>query len=210
MIVTLDGERLDRIFPASDSLQTLIDEVRRAYLGDRMVVSVAFDGRQLLDQELSDKLGKQLERVTRVDLTSADRYELVSAALHEVARDLDKSAAEQAAVADKLSAGVMSEAVSAFGEFLQVWQTCQKAIGECSGLLGEDLTRMRSSDKSVRDHLDVLADKLRELRDAFEAQDTVLLSDLFQYEMPDTCRAWRDILNEMADAIAKQRATTAT
>ena len=210
MIVTLDGERLDRIFPSSDSLQTLIDEVRRAYLGDRMVVSVAFDGRQLLDQELSEKLGKQLEQVTRIDLASADRHELVCAALREVACDLDKVASGQADIADKLSSGVMSDAVGTFGEFLQVWQTCQKAVVECSGLLGDDLTQMQAGGKLVREHLDVLADKLRELRDAFEAQDTVLLSDLFQYEMPETCRAWRDILNELADAIAKQGATTAT
>ncbi len=208
MIVTLDGERLSGAFPADDTLQTLIDEVRRAHLGDRMVVSVVLDGRQLLDQELGERLDGPLGQITRIDLTSADSRELASSALREVAIQLAKAADNQAAVAEQLQSGEVSNAVTAFSDFLQVWQTCQRAIIECSGLLEQDLTTVQTSGKSVREHLDGLADKLRELRDAFEARDTVLLSDLFQYEMPEICKTWESIMYDLATNIAENAGAT--
>ena len=201
MIVTVDGVRLGGPFP-SHTLQALIDEVRQTHLGDRLVVSVMLDGQQLLDQELSERLSGSVGEVNHAELISADPRELVSTALRETAGQLALAADDQPAVADRLRSGEMSEATAGFGEFLQVWQTCQRTIGDCSRLLGQDLTTMQSGGKSIREHLDGLVDKLRQLRDAFEARDTVLLSDLFQYEMPETCRHWQQLLDDLATSIA--------
>jgi hypothetical protein len=202
MIVTLDGERLSGSFPASATLQALIDQVRQAHLGDRLVVSVAIDGRPLLDEDLSERLGGPLDGVKQVDLASADRRRLAADSLREVAERLGETGSEYAGVADELQAGRTSEAVKLFGEFLEVWQTCQKTILDCSALLGQDLTAVKCDGRPVREHLDGLADRLRELRDTFEARDMVLLGDLVQYEMPDACRTWQSILNEMASTVA--------
>ena len=93
---------------------------------------------------------------------------------------------------------------------MQEWHTCQQAIAECSGLLGRDLTAVECAGRPVREHLDGLADKLRELRDAFEARDMVLVADLIQFEMPDICQAWQGILNELAqDAAAPTNVSSA-
>jgi hypothetical protein len=202
MIVTLDGERLGGSFPAGGTLQALIDQVRGAHLGDRLVVSVAVDGRPLANQELGERLESPLERVEQIDLASADRWQLVADSLREVAEHLGEAGSEQAAIADQLQAGNVCEAITRFGEFLRVWQTCQQTILDCSNLLGQDLTALECAGRSVREHLDGLVDKLRELRDTFEARDMVLLADLVQYEMPDTCRVWQGVLNELADGVA--------
>jgi len=209
MIVTLDGERLKGAFP-DETLQALVEEVRRARLGDRLVVSVTLDGQLLLDQELTERLNEPVGDVNHVELISADPHELVSSALREVAEQLESAAENEAVVANQLQSGEMPEAAAAFSEFLQVWQACQRTIVGCSGLLGKDLTTMHSGGKPIRAHLDSLTDKLRELRDAFEARDTVLLSDLFQYEMPQTCRTWQDILNELATNLAGQTGAPAS
>jgi hypothetical protein len=201
MIVTLDGERLSGPFPGGGTLQALIDQVRGAHLGDRLVVSVALDGRPLLEQDLSDRLEGPLDGVEQVDLASADRWQLAADSLREVAQRLGQTGSEYAEVADQLHAGRVSEAVTRFGEFLQVWQTCQRTILDCSGLLGQDLTALECDGRPVREHLNGLAGKLQELRDTFEARDVVLLADVVRYEMPDTCRTWQGILNEMASAI---------
>lgn len=201
MIVTVDGERLGGILP-SHTLQALVDAVRQDHLDGRLVVSVMLDGHQLLDQELSQRLSGSVEGVHHVELISADPRELVSTALRETAGQLGLAADGQAAVADRLRSGEMSEASAGFAEFLQVWQTCQRTIGDCSGLLGEDLTAMQAGGKPIREHLDGLVDKLRQVRDAFEAHDTVLLSDLFQYEMPETCQHWQQLLGDLATNVA--------
>lgn len=204
MIVTLDGERLTGSLHADCTLQALIDRIRETHLGNRLVVAVAIDGQPLLGQELSDRLDSPPGEVSQVDLTSADRWQLVADGLREIAERLGKAADEQTVIADELHAGNVSAAVNRFGQFMQEWQTCQRAIAECSGLLGRDLTAVECVGRPVREHLDGLASKLRELRDAFEARDMVLVADLIQFEMPDMCQAWQDILNELAREVAAQ------
>lgn len=199
MIVTLDGEHLDGAFAASGTMRTLIDRVRQAQLGDRLVVSVAIDGEQLLDQELSDRLDLPLDGIQRLDLASADCQQLVADAFREVAERLERAGREQADIADLLHAGSVAAAVGRLGELLSAWQACHQVILECSGLLGRDLTAVACDGRPVREHLADLADRLRELRDAFDARDMVLLGDLVRYEMPEICQAWRGILSRLAD-----------
>jgi hypothetical protein len=206
MIVTLDGERLSGTFP-TQTLQALIDEVRQTHLKDRLVVSVMLDGDELLGQELNQRLNEPAGDVNHVELISGDPHHLASNALREIGEQLASAADSLSAIADQLQSGEMSEAAGAFGEFLQVWQTCQQVIVECSGLLGQDLTAAQAGGKPIRAHLDGLTGRLRELRDAFEARDTVLLSDLFQYEMPETCKAWHGILDDLAASVADQTGT---
>ena len=54
----------------------------------------------------------------------------------------------------------------------------------------------------MREHLHDLAAKLREVRDALEARDIVLLADMLRYEIPDTCQTWQGILKDMAANVA--------
>ncbi|GEM_PF-1278644 len=206
MILTLDGERLDEPVSAQDTLQAVIDRLQQHRLGDRLVVSVVCDGTPLLDEELSRKLAQPLGETGQIDLTSADRYELVASALREMAAQLAVVGTQQAEAAGHIQDGKIAEAMTGFTTFLDAWQMCQRALLECSNLLGEDLTARRCDSVPVREHLDNLADKLRELRDAFEARDAVLLSDLIQYELPQTCQSWQTILNQLADAVAADTA----
>lgn len=201
MIVTLDGERLSESFPPSATLQALVDQLRPR-LGQRLVVSLAVDGRELLDQELSDRLGRSVEGIRQVDLTSADRWQLAADVLREVAGRINDAGQQQSVVAELLRAGNVAEGLDQFGKSLEAWQTCHKAIAQCGGLLGQDLTALDCEGRTVREHLADLAEKLRELRGAFEARDTVLLVDLVQYELPDLCHIWCGVLNDLANQVA--------
>ena len=57
---------------------------------------------------------------------------------------------------------------------------------------------------SVREHIDALSAKLRELHDALQARDFVLVADLAHYELPILCQTWRDLYTALADSIAAQ------
>ena len=202
MILTLDGERLDEPVSADDTLQAVIDRLQQRRLGERLVVSVVCDGTPLIDEELSQRLTQPLGATAQVDLATADRYELVATALREMAGQLAAIGEQQGATAEQFQDGKIAEAMAGFTTFLDAWQMCQRALLECSSLLGEDLTARTCDGVPVREHLDNLADKLRELRDAFEARDSVLLSDLIQYELPQTCADWQTILGQLADSVA--------
>jgi len=201
MIVTLDGKSLSDAFEPGETLQTLVSDVRGAHLGSRMVVSIMIDGRELAGDELSARLDQPVEGVAQIELISAEPHELVASAFREVSLLLAQIGADHEALADQMQSGETSNAVAKFGELLQVWQTCQQAVAEGSSMLSRDMTSMTASDRTVREHLDALADTLRELRGAFEANDMILLSDMFRYEMPDTCRTWQNILTELAEQI---------
>ena len=201
MIVTLDGQRLPDLVRADTTLQALIDEARAAHLGDRLVVSVAIDGYLLPDKELGERLARPLGDVAQVDLTSADRRQLVVDALREIADRLRDAADEQTEIAEQMQGGKVPDAMGQFGQFMQVWQACQQTIADCSGLLGVDLTAFETGGKTVRGHLDGLVEKFHELRDAFEARDMVLVADMIRYELPDICRAWQNVLNGLAAEI---------
>jgi len=201
MIVTLDGKQLTEAFPESGTLREVVEQVRQEHLSDRIVVSVVFDGRQLDDEEVGRCLVETLDEVQRVDFCSAEPRRLAADTLREVGRTLGAVGAEQAGVADKLHAGQVSDAVTQFSDFVQNWQICQKAILECSGLLGQDLTAIEFNGRPVGAYLDDLAERLRELRDAFENRDMVLLADMIEFELPETCRTWETILGHLADTI---------
>ena len=213
MIVTLDGERLEGAFAANETLRTLIERIRQAHLSDRLVVSVAVDGQPLLDQQLGERLDSALDGVERVELASADRRQLATDALREVGKRLEGTGQQQAEIAELLQAGDTPKAMERFAGFLKAWQACHEVIVDCSRLLGQDLTAVEYAGQPVRAHAVELADRLRELRDAFEARDTVLLGDLIRYEMPEMCRTWGGIVDDLAaqiDAAVGEARTTAS
>ena len=202
MIVTLDGRRIDREFTPGCTLQTLIDELRGDLCDGRLVVSVAVDGHDCDESELEDRLTQPLGAEAQVDLESGDRCALSVAALRYIGMELRDAGQRQADVADQLNAGQTAEAVGQIGEFVQTWQTCRTAVVQCSGLLGRNLTEETFNGQTVERWLADLVQRLREVRDALDARDMVLLADLIHYEMPALCETWHNLLMSLADGIA--------
>jgi hypothetical protein len=206
MNLILDGRPLEETCSAQDTLQQLASRVREKHLGARMVVSIAYDGRTLLEDELGAKLCEPIGGVERIDLVSADPGALVASAFREVATQMATAGREYLALADEVQTGETSKALAHLADYLQVWQSCQKSILEGSGMLATDLTALECGGRTVRMHLDELSARLRELREAFQAGDMVMLSDLFRYELPRTCETWEGVMNELAGQIERVHA----
>jgi hypothetical protein len=202
MIVTLDGQCLEADFTSADTLQALIDRVRAEHLPDRLVVSIAVNGQLLLPEDLDARLSQPPAPQDQVDLESGDPRAIVADALRQAAEQLAAAGQAQQEVADQLNAGQVAEALERVGELVGVWQAGQQVVVRCCALLGEDLTAVEYGGRPIREHLGELAEKLRELRDAFEARDMVLLADLLHYEMPPLCETWHGLFTHLADTIA--------
>ncbi len=201
MIVILDGEQLVGDFSCNQHLQALVDEVRRQQLGARIVVSVIIDGEPVLEPELTVRLASPIGDVQQIDFESADPAALSVSALREVAGELATARDELADIGKLLAAGKSDNAIEGFCGFLGAWRNSQQAIGQCGRLLQRDLTQEKVDERSIEEHLTELSLSLREMRDAFESRDMVLLSDLVAYEMPGLCDRWSEILVDLAERI---------
>ncbi len=201
MIVTLDGQKIDGPVVSDCTLETLLDQVRKAYLGERLIVSVAIDGERLDEVALQEQLERPVDEGCQCDLESGNPGELVRDALCGLAQEFQSAGERQADLPERLSSGDVSSAVRDIGQFVQLWQTCHRALGQCSGLLGVDLTEWEHNGRPVRVWLEDLVSKLTELREALEAQDVVLLSDLVRYELLPLCDTWSGVLKDLAGQV---------
>lgn len=201
MTITLDGRRTNLASDSNETLHRLVDRIRELIPIGRMIVAVCRNGRTLNDSELEAALDAPLTSEDRVDLISAERGEVAAAALRQVAGQIEAVGQEQAAVAELLNTGRSAEGITRFAQFISVWQTTQRVILECCGVLNRDLTREPFGGGLVADQLNLLVDHLRELRSAFEARDLVAVADLIHYELAPLCDTWRKLLSELADRV---------
>lgn len=206
MIVTLDGTRLDGTFAGHGSLRSLIEQVRRDFAGQRLIVSVSVNGERFVEDVLEARLAAPVAPEDRVSLESAAGHELAAEALRDIADRIAQAGEDLPAIADKLNRGDSTGALEDFGRFVLTWQTCQKTVIQCCDVLRTDLTRHSYAGATLREHLATLAAKLRETRDALDARDFVLLADQINYELPQLCADWRDLLNAVADSLPNDSA----
>lgn len=201
MIVTLDGERLTGDWGSPRLLGEVVDRVRRDHLGDRVIVEVAWNGENLVDQSLHERLSEAVPDGDQIDLGSASPQQVANDALREIAARLRQADAAHRQVAGLLQGGRVVDAAQAFTGLLTVWQDAQRVLVEASTLLGEDLSARSVDGQTVQEHLARLARTLREVRDAFDARDYVLLGDLLEFDMPDVCTHWSGLFDELAELV---------
>jgi len=202
MTVNLDGRPLDEEITTEATLQALIDRVRAVHLPDRVVVAVHVNDQAFVGAELVERLSQPIAADDRIALESADARAISASALRDAAVQIGQTGAAQTEIADQLNGGQVADAINRVGDSVESWQMIQSVVLQCCGLLGDDLTEYTYEERSVRAHFDDLADKLRELRGAFEARDMVLLADLLHYEMPPLCESWHNLLTHLAETVA--------
>lgn len=201
MIITLNNQRVDGDFAAGSTLLALINEVRVAH-GNPLIVSVCLNGQRLGEAELEAALAQPVADSAQIDLESGNPHELVGDAIRGLARAFADARARQAAIAEQLDAGVVSEAVQSVGPYITLWQTCSRVLVQCGNLVGDDLMQREHQGCTVQTWLRNALPKLSEIRDALEARDMTLLADLVRYEIPGLCGTWEELLTDIAGQIA--------
>lgn len=203
MIVTLDGQRIDSLPQAGSTLEKVIEHLRTTRLGERIVITVAWNGRDLTGTELTDRLGVAPGGDDQLDLESAMPCEVSAMALREVADQLRIATDALPEIANGFHAGGADAALAGLSSLLGVWANCQHTLGDASKLLGRDLGEEEFQGARLTTHLQAVADVLRSVREAVQNRDYVLLADLIEYEMPGVCTLWQGAALALADRVSQ-------
>ncbi len=201
MIVTLDNQRVETQAQDGATLGDVVQQVRAEH-DDCLIVSVSVNGTPLSDADLEQTLAQPISPETQVDLETGDPRALTRDALRGLAIEFKNVGQKHPEIADRLGSNEASVGVQEVGQVIQLWQTSFRVFGQCSGLLGDDLTQWPYEGQPIQAWFEEVVGKLVEVREALEARDMVLLADLVRYEMPPLCDQWRTLLYDLADRVA--------
>jgi hypothetical protein len=200
MIVTLDAQRLDTPVEPDCTLQSLLECVRNAHR-DRLIVSVSVDGQHLGDDELQTALARPMPAAAQIDLETGNTQEVIRDALRGLAQEFKQAADRLAELSQRVTNGQSGDALRDIGDYIGLWQTAHRMLGQCSGLLGEELLDYLYDGRLVRTYFEEVVGRLTEIRQALETRDLVLLTDLVRYELPPLCETWQTLLADLAEQV---------
>ncbi|MBC7773136.1 MAG: hypothetical protein H7210_11610, partial [Pyrinomonadaceae bacterium] len=99
------------------------------------------------------------------------------------------------------------------GETIAAWESAQTAINQSAALLGvsiedllatprpgQDVLRLQVQSPTLR--IEQLTETLVEVKRAVKDRDWSGLADVLEYEMPDLCTAWQQLLTAAAHVLA--------
>lgn len=202
MSILLDGAALPAAATDGGTLAAALETARQHCPPQRLIVGVTINGARHAGAELDARLCEALADGDRIECVTADRVELVRDALLDLADRAQSLGDGVPDIATGLNGGQTAEAMTALGEFIAAWQVSWKALEQCGQVVGWDLFSAAFGGLSVREHIDALSAKLRELHGALQARDFVLVADLAHYELPVLCQTWRDLYTALAESLA--------
>lgn len=201
MIVTVDGKLYNESLPANQTLRAVLDRIAKNAPSGQIIANVAVDGVELTGDELTTALEQPLTDGAQIELGSADVRELAADAINETAGQLETAAGALPAIAAKFESNENRDGVREFSKLLDVWRGCGDVLSQASALTKIDLTTIEHDSTTVAAHLSQLVAQLRDVKDAFETGDLVMLHDLVEYDMPELCGKWCEIMREVARSL---------
>ncbi len=198
MPVFLDNEPLD---VTMGDLAGVIEAARQR-LADRkrIIVEVSLNGEPLVGEALANHANEAVGD-QEVRLVSAEPGMIASETLTQLLRLLEAGEATMQQTADHLQRDDYGEAMKLMTALFETWQSAPVGVYQSAELVGIAPDSLRVGDKSLTDLANELVIQLRTVRDLLENRDTLGLADVLAYEMPDTAKAWKAVIEELLDRI---------
>ncbi len=202
MEVYLDDEPVTVDDARALTLEQLTHEVRsRLTDRHRLITCIRCDGQTVESDALDDRLRQSVGAFGRIEFQSSDLHELVRQALAGAEELIDESDRSRIRAADLLSQGNTTEAMGILRVCFQAWGRVHDSLTKCAQLLGTNLGTIEAAGTDGGEWVTALRDKLRELKEALEVGDHVLVADILRYEFDELAAGWRYVvtrLNEQA------------
>jgi len=177
-----------------------MDALRSALAREgRVLTEVLLDGDEPTAEAWAALQAEPLERVGPVRITTASPLMAAASALDTIIASLPALRAEQVRAIERLTAGRRADGLRAFGGCVQMWQVIQQSVIQIVEWLSDVLA---DSGADLVGAGEQLADALRSIESALQADDTSALCDVIEVELHPLIDRWLTVLGVLADDVA--------
>jgi hypothetical protein len=196
----LDGQPLGIDGIASDApVSTVVERAKNALTNrDSILLEVICDGSAIGASALEQTLSAPVSSFSRVELVSGNPRDIVVETLEASRRSIGDTFELVALAAGELNSGSVATGMQRLIDCVDIWSQAHEAMVNSGQLLNLDIESLVIEDRCVLDWLREPAAKLREIRDAIESRDHVMLGDILRYEMDDFLQGWERMLDAYA------------
>lgn len=191
-VITYGKEDIVREFPDCTTLQGLVSSIEsQIQKSGRVVCRLKVNGMSFSEND-ENRLGlSQLDDVKTIEVEVSAPNPLVKSATDEVLNHMLKMQAACVETADIFRLGNLPQAHKSFADIIKA----NKELAESLIVLKPYLLELAPDTKDAWDTAEVHSvHTVRELFNAFERQDNVLLADILEYELYTNFGKWVEIL----------------
>jgi hypothetical protein len=189
-----------------DSVGALIARVReQTSATGRLFVGLAADGIDLAGGDYAETMAQPAGRYARYDFRTGDPRELVADALPFCEELLDRAEETRHEVVEQLTRGRTADGLAALSQCCAAWRQVHESIVNSLHFLNLESARVSVAGRPLPESVADMKAPLNQIRDALEAKDLVLISDVLEYEFEPVVRNWRDTMTALREAIESTR-----
>jgi hypothetical protein len=198
MQVFLDDEPYVVEESSAPSVGAVLNDVLRHVRAEgRCLASIRCDGAEIGADDLERVLAAPADTYARLDFVSSRGGDLVIEALARVQAMLMEVEPVRLQTVEYLNQGRMNESMESLRVFFEAWRQAHEVVLQSAQLIGLDLTALVVEGRPLAEFFSQYAGQLRRLKEALEARDTVLLSDMLNYEVDATTKHLIEIIERV-------------
>ena len=202
MNVFIDQEPYRGELGPHTTLEQLSESIRNgAVPEDRLVISIQGDGRDLVAHDLDEALSRPVVEYDRLDFLTESTSTVAVEALETAGQMFVESAAGRTQTATLFTQGQIDEALQLLGPCIITWQRAFDAVAQVLTLTGLELDEVESEGVRLTAMVETWTDQLRQIKEAFENKDFVLIADLLEYEFGPTTDRWAAYIQSISEII---------
>lgn len=205
--MTLTVDQTD-VAAGEHNLSTVEDALKHASAGGRLVVTLLVDGNEPEDGQLASVRAMPLAGRC-VYIETADGREMAEEALAAIAEQVGQAEGLRQEAVKHLQAGSLDAALPALSRCFSIWLGAQGSLRAVCELCGLPISTENAAGAPLVEMLREFTAQLRQLKEALEARDYVLVSDVLAYEMEHSAGRWQDAIIAVRNAVAAAAGTAA-
>jgi len=207
-MIIVDGSAIcDTDMAPSGSVGDAVRLARSTLGGNgRVMMSVICDGDEIDAARLEAVMSRPYRDYQTVELTSGSPFGAALDALNQARAGFGESFALVREVSASLASGDIAAAMNGLSRCVASWADMHEAVVQGGTLVGVDFERLVLGERHVLDWLGELNRRLRDIRDAVDGRDYVMLGDILKYELDETLQGWESMLDAFARHVERMQA----